>query len=236
MRSPTTAALRSGSRRRWPPSTRTANTVVGSHARRPARSTARAAVIVAVPLNTLDAIEFTPAAVGDAKRATAADGQSSHGVKTWIRVRGEHGLTRERRAGRARARVHEQPEYTVGGDTLMVGFGPDAGRLDPTDPPPWRGDLDQLLPEARGGRTSHAHDWTADQYSRGTWSMYRPGSSPARCAPCSRRRGACCWPAPTSPAAGTASSTAPGAGTQHVIQLACERGRSGFRRLAGPAC
>ena len=65
-------------------------------------------------------------------------------------------------------------EYTVGGDTLMVAFGPDAGRLDPTDATAVAGDLNQLLPELEVVDV-HAHDWTADQYSRGTWSMYRPG-------------------------------------------------------------
>jgi protoporphyrinogen oxidase len=46
------------------------------------------AVVVAVPLNALGAIEFTPALPEDKQRAIAL-GQASRGIKIFIRARGE---------------------------------------------------------------------------------------------------------------------------------------------------
>jgi monoamine oxidase len=130
---------------------------------------ARAAV-VAVPLNVLASIEFTPA-LSAGKRQAAEAGQSSHGIKTWARVRGERpcfalapsrcGLT------------YVSAEYTVGGDTLFVGFGPDASALDPTDRDAVADVIRRLIPDAEVVEV-YAHDWTSDPFSRGTWSMPRP--------------------------------------------------------------
>ena len=67
-----------------------------------------------------------------------------------------------------------QPEYRVEGDTLVVGFGPSAEALDVTDQAAGAELLGRLYPGAEVV-SSHGHDWTADEFSRGTWSMYRPG-------------------------------------------------------------
>jgi monoamine oxidase len=130
--------------------------------------TARA-LVVAVPLNVLGSIEFTPH-LSAGKREAAESGQSSHGVKTWARVRGERGFfaVAPSRCGL----TYLSAEYTVGGDTLVVGFGPDASILDPTDGDAVAEAIRRLVPDAEVVDVC-AHDWTSDELSRGTWSMPR---------------------------------------------------------------
>lgn len=133
--------------------------------------TARA-VIVAVPLNVLGSIEFVPA-LSAGKREAADAGQSSHGIKTWARLRGERGFF-----ALAPSRLgitYLSAEYAVAGDTLVVGFGPDASVLDPTEPEAVAEAIRRLVPHADIVDV-HAHDWTSDEFSRGTWSMPRPNA------------------------------------------------------------
>jgi len=130
---------------------------------------ARAAV-VAVPLNTLKAINFTPA-LSDGKRTAATEGQSSHGIKVWIRMRGDHDYAACAPADHGISYL--QSEYKVDGDTLFVAFGADAGRLDPTDKEAVARAAGELLPGYEVV-DSHAHNWTGDELTQGTWSMYRP--------------------------------------------------------------
>jgi monoamine oxidase len=60
------------------------------------------------------------------------------------------------------------------GTQLLIGFGPDAERCDVSSPRALQRHLDEILPgyEALG---STAHDWWADEFSRGTWAIHRPG-------------------------------------------------------------
>ena len=131
---------------------------------------ARAAVI-AVPLNVLGAIAFSPALSGS-KRQPVEAGQASHGVKVWARARGE--VDRLVIGEPGWPITFLQPEYRVDGDTLLVGLGPDGGSLDATDDAAVVAAVSRLLPDAEI-TTSHGHDWVADEFARGTWSMYRPG-------------------------------------------------------------
>jgi pseudooxynicotine oxidase len=130
-----------------------------------------AVTIVALPLNVLGGIEFDPP-LSAGKREAAAAGQASHGIKIWVRVRGE--LVYAAIGEPGTAINYMQPEYRVDGDTLLVGFGPDSGLLD-------AGDEAAVLDAARrmypGEElvAAHGHDWVADEFARGTWSMYRPG-------------------------------------------------------------
>ena len=99
-----------------------------------------------------------------------------------------------------------QPEYRVDGDTLLVGFGPDSGAARP------RGRGGRACAAARGStetqelRRRARHDWVADEFAKGTWSMYRPGQLTGSLRELqAAARAACCWPAPTWRTAGTAS-------------------------------
>jgi monoamine oxidase len=138
---------------------------------RDGRDFSAGAAIVTAPLNTLAALEFRPALSG-AKQAAVAEGQASRGVKVWARIRGErppfsgtapddHGITS----------LHS--EYHLPGATLLVGFGPAADRLDVADREAVERAVRDFLPDAEVEDVV-AHDWVADEFSRGTWPVYRP--------------------------------------------------------------
>jgi monoamine oxidase len=127
-------------------------------------------IVVAVPLNVLASIEFTPT-LSAGKREAAEIGQSSHGIKTWARVRGERGFFAL--APSRYGLTYLSAECTSGGDTLLVGFGPDASALDPADRDAVAEAIRLLVPGAEVVEV-HAHDWTSDEFSCGTWSMPRP--------------------------------------------------------------
>jgi len=130
-----------------------------------------AAVVVAVPLNVLKTITFGPALSAE-KRAVAAEGQSTHGVKAWIRVRGEHTYV-----GAAPSNYpfsYLVSEYHVDGDTLLYAFGSDADTIDVCDPKAVTAAVRLLMPSVEV-IDSYAHDWTKDEFTLGTWSMPRPG-------------------------------------------------------------
>ena len=144
------------------------------------------AAVVAVPLNALGAIEFSPSLPEDKLRAIAL-GQASRGIKIFIDARGEPVLQNAIRPGHPFGYLGTE---SVNGDgsQLMIGFGIDAARCDAGDLPAVQGQLDMILPGYEA-LDDTAHDWLADEFSRGTWAIHRPGwqssmtrwrSSPAR--------------------------------------------------------
>ncbi|HUA72537.1 MAG TPA: NAD(P)/FAD-dependent oxidoreductase [Solirubrobacteraceae bacterium] len=130
------------------------------------------AVVVAVPLNALGAIEFTPALPED-KLAAIALGQASRGIKIFIRARGAELNQNSIRPGHPFGYLDTE---SVNGDgsQLMIGFGPDAERCDASDLAAVQDQLNAILPgyDVVGAT---AHDWLADEFSRGTWAIHRPG-------------------------------------------------------------
>jgi monoamine oxidase len=130
------------------------------------------AVVVAVPLNALGAIEFVPALPED-KREAIALGQASRGIKLMIRVRGEAVAHNAIRPGHPFGYLDAQ-QLDGDGTQLMIGFGPDAERCDASDLAALQRQLDQILPGYELVDAT-AHDWLADEFSRGTWAIHRPG-------------------------------------------------------------
>jgi monoamine oxidase len=130
-----------------------------------------AVAIVALPLNVLGGISFDPP-LSNGKREAADAGQASHGVKIWVRARGEIGDAAIGEPGTAV--TYMQPEYRIDGDTLLVGFGPDSELLDPGDEAAVLDAARRMYPDEEL-IAAHGHDWVADEFARGTWSMYRPG-------------------------------------------------------------
>jgi monoamine oxidase len=128
--------------------------------------------IVAVPINALPGIAFDPALPQD-KQAAIALGQASRGIKIMLRVRGERVLQNAIRPGHPFGYLSSE-ELDGDQTQLMIGFGPDAAACDAADLPAVQRQLDALLPgyELLGAT---AHDWLADEFSRGTWAIHRPG-------------------------------------------------------------
>jgi monoamine oxidase len=128
-------------------------------------------VIVSVPLNTLNDIEFSPE-LSAPKLAAAREGQASEGVKVWARLKGssEHfyGVT----PGPA-ALTWVQSEYTLEDGLIVVGFGPDANLLDVEGVGQVQEAIRVFLPDAEVVSVS-GHDWNKDPYSKGLWPIFRP--------------------------------------------------------------
>jgi pseudooxynicotine oxidase len=129
-------------------------------------------VIVAVPLNALGAIAFDPVLPED-KQAAIVLGQASRGIKIMLRVRGERLMQNAIRPGHPFGYLDSEQ---LGGDgtQLMIAFGPDAARCDAGDLRAVQGELDAILPGYEL-LDATAHDWLADEFSRGTWAIHRPG-------------------------------------------------------------
>jgi pseudooxynicotine oxidase len=132
------------------------------------------AVVIAVPLNTLGTIDFTPALPSE-KQAVADRGQASRGVKLWAHVRGDlepfffmapddHPIT-----------FLVTETVLDDGSQLLVAFGPDAERLPPGNDRECRHAVRELLPGGIEIMAVTGHDWWRDEFSRGTWSVFRPG-------------------------------------------------------------
>ena len=130
------------------------------------------AVVVAVPLNALHAIEFDPR-LPDDKRAAIALGQASRGIKLMLRARGEAVSQGAIRVGHPFGYLATE-EIDDDGTQLLIGFGPDAARCDPSDLGGVQRDLDAILPGYQAVAAT-THDWLADEFAQGTWAIHRPG-------------------------------------------------------------
>ncbi len=129
-------------------------------------------VVVAVPLNTLGRIEFTPE-LSEGKRRAVALGQASRGIKIFIHARGEAVGQNAIRAGHQFGHLDTELVFDDG-TQLMIGFGLDAARCDASDLGAVQRQLDQIIPGYEA-LDATAHNWLADEYSSGTWAIHRPG-------------------------------------------------------------
>lgn len=128
-------------------------------------------VIVTLPLNILNSIDFTPALPSDLT-AVAREGQASTGCKVWVRVKGSIGHVAALGPSSCPLNFF-QYEYDVDGDSLIVAFGPDAHAIDVTDRAAVEAALQQWIPDIEVLAVD-AHDWVADELARQTWPMLRP--------------------------------------------------------------
>ena len=60
------------------------------------------------------------------------------------------------------------------GTQLMIGFGYDQEICDASDLEAVQRQLDEIIPGYEA-IAAYAHDWLADEFSRGTWAIHRPG-------------------------------------------------------------
>ncbi|HUO72735.1 MAG TPA: NAD(P)/FAD-dependent oxidoreductase [Solirubrobacteraceae bacterium] len=130
------------------------------------------AAVVAVPLNALGAIEFEPA-LSEGKRQAIALGQASRGIKIFLHARGESVLQNAIRPRHPFGYLDTE-ELLDDGTQLLIGFGIDAQRCDAADRHSLQLELDEILPGYQLIDAT-AHDWLADEFSRGTWAIHRPG-------------------------------------------------------------
>lgn len=132
------------------------------------------AAVVAVPLNALGAVRFAPALGGD-KQAVIEAGQASRGVKLWALVSGVEEPVLALAPDSRRLTLVTSWELLDDGRQLLFAFGPDAARVPPGDEAMVRDAIRELLPTGALIEEVATHDWSADEYSRGTWGTSRPG-------------------------------------------------------------
>lgn len=125
--------------------------------------------VLAVPLNTVDAIHIDPPLPGE-----GAVTHAGKGIKTWIQIRG---LSDPSYVSAPEDDVITFAEATVelSDGLVLCAFGPDAGRLDPSDRDAVAAAIHRLLPGDYEVVAVTGHDWLADEFSRGTWCAPRPG-------------------------------------------------------------
>lgn len=139
---------------------------------RDGRTIRSSCTIVTVPLHALNQIAFDPQ-LPAGKQEAIAGGQASKGVKVWIRLRGS--CTPFVALGGADWPLNFfQAEYEVDGDTIIVGFGPDATKINVGDPSAVQYQLRRLVPDAEVADVA-SHDWVADPLSGETWPMHKTG-------------------------------------------------------------
>jgi monoamine oxidase len=100
-------------------------------------------------------------------------GQASRGIKLFVRARGEPVLNNAIRPGHPFGYLASDALFEDG-TQLLIGFGRDASACDAANRTWVQRSLEELLP----GYTvveATAHDWLADEFSRGTWAIHRPG-------------------------------------------------------------
>ncbi len=131
-----------------------------------------AAVVVAVPLNALGAIEFTPQ-LSERKRQGIALGQASRGIKIFIRARGTE-VTQNSIQPRHPFGYLATEDVFEDGTQMLIGFGRDASESDATDIARVQRDMDAIMPGFEVVEVT-AHDWLADEFANGTWAIHRPG-------------------------------------------------------------
>ena len=129
------------------------------------------AVIVTLPLHALRGLDLE---LSEGKHAAIEAGQVSKGLKPWIRLRGDHEPF-VALGGADWPITFMQTEYWEDGDTLVVGFGPDATAIDLTDLAAVQEQVRRLVPDAEVLDVA-SHDWVEDPCSGETWPMQRTGA------------------------------------------------------------
>lgn len=136
------------------------------------RSVSARTAIVTVPLHAMHAVSFEPP-LSAAKNEGLSLGQVSKGAKVWIRLKGNHPPF-VALGGADWPLNFFQAEYGIDGDTIVVGFGPDAANIDSEDPAAVQEQLRRLVPDAEVVGVA-GHNWVDDPLSGETWPMHATG-------------------------------------------------------------
>jgi monoamine oxidase len=132
--------------------------------------TARAAV-VAVPLNTWAAIEFSPA-LSEGKQQFTKERLAGRDVKIWVQVRNAPRYFASLGWNAPLEWLSTEFEREEG--SVMVGFGYNESLIDPADRASVERAVQTFIPQAEVV-TWWSEDWNGSPYSLGTWTAYRPG-------------------------------------------------------------
>ena len=129
------------------------------------------AVLIAVPVNTLDDIEFSPPLMPQ-KTEMAKQRHGGSGVKFYARIKGSLPPLMAFAADTAPASMI----FTVDNledSAIVCGLGPSPKLLDLNDDKQMQAAIRQWLPQAEV-LESFGYDWNLDPYSQGMWCAFRP--------------------------------------------------------------
>jgi nicotine oxidoreductase len=129
------------------------------------------AVVVSVPVNTLEAITFDPPLPPGLARM-AREKHAGRSLKVWALVEGVPGGFLALGFGTPLQWL--SAERVVREGTLVVGFGHETAGLDLGDPSAFAAAIQVYTPDARVLAVD-AHNWVDDPWSKGTWLAARPG-------------------------------------------------------------
>ena len=130
-------------------------------------------VLVAVPMNVVSQIEFTPE-LQQPRIDAAAEKHSGEGFKVILKVKGDYaGVWCASELENCPLNSVLGQEYN-GMHTIMVGFGCSATSVDLSDHHLMQSWMRNYLPEIDVVKSA-GHNWVDDPLSRGTWCTYRPG-------------------------------------------------------------
>lgn len=132
-------------------------------------------VVVTAPLNTLGSIEFSPE-LPPGKALAVEQGQASRGLKVWLDVRGDLPDAFFAIAPEDHAINYVHTEDIVDGGQFLVGFGSDGALLDVENLQQVQPAAARLLGDIEVVQVT-GHNWLDDEFSRGTWPVFRPGQA-----------------------------------------------------------
>ena len=127
--------------------------------------------VLAAPVNTWQDIEL-PVPADSPKARLATEGLAGHALKLHALVDSVPEFLMASGWGGPLCWASEQANFD--GGRLIVGIGADDSVIDASDPAQVQAAIRQWVPEATV-RMCHGHNWSADPYSKGTWTTYRPG-------------------------------------------------------------
>lgn len=129
------------------------------------------AVVVAVPMNTLRDIAFTPE-LSPLKTDMSRQRHAGSGTKFYVHLKQKIGKWFGM-APYPKPITFAWTEHERDDGSVIVAYGPPVG-LDITDDDAVRAAVRQLLPKVDVVAVT-GYQWTEDPYARGTWAFYRPG-------------------------------------------------------------
>ncbi|MFF1832357.1 flavin monoamine oxidase family protein [Paenarthrobacter sp. NPDC058040] len=132
-------------------------------------------VVVAVPVNTLGAIKFTPE-LSEGKQAVSVERQAGRGSKVWVRVRGDLPKPFFAVAPDNHLINYVVTDKILEDGQILIAFGPDGANTDAADADMVRTELGKIFGDLEIVETV-GHNWANDEFAQGTWAMFRPGQT-----------------------------------------------------------
>ncbi|AZO90192.1 monoamine oxidase [Stutzerimonas stutzeri] len=133
-----------------------------------------ATVIIALPMNVLPNLEFSPA-LAPALIEAGKQKHTGQGIKFYIKAKG--GYTKSAKVTAMADSTYPvnlvMAHYVSDDYTLFVAFGNDPGKVDIYDVKAVQSILEPLFPGIQVEST-HGYEWTLDPYSLGTYASYKP--------------------------------------------------------------